>query len=98
MDATSLKDLAAACGGKLLRGDGACAITTICTDPRALKPGDLYWSLRGENHDGHAFVRAAAEAGAAAAVVERADVDAPSEFPLIVVDDALKALQRLATW
>lgn len=98
MDATSLQDLAAACGGKLLRGDGAGAITTICKDTRALKPGDLYWSLRGENHDGHAFVRAATEAGAAAAVVERADVDAPPEFPFIVVDDALKALQRLATW
>jgi UDP-N-acetylmuramoyl-tripeptide--D-alanyl-D-alanine ligase len=98
MDATSLKDLAAACGGELLRGDGARAVTTVCQDTRALKPGDLYWSLRGENHDGHAFVRAAAEAGAAAAVVERSDVDAPAEFPLIVVDDALHALQRLATW
>lgn len=98
MDSTSLKDLAAACGGKILCGDDARTVTTICKDTRALRRGDLYWCLRGENHDGHAFVRDAAEAGAAAAVVERADVDAPAEFPLIVVDDALGALQRLATW
>lgn len=98
MDATSLKDLAAACGGKLLRGDGERTVTTVGKDTRTLKAGDLYWSLRGENHDGHAFLRAAAETGAAAAVVERVDVDAPSDFPLILVDDALKALQLLASW
>jgi len=98
MDVTSLNDLAAACGGKVLRGDGARTVTTVCKDTRTLQPGDLYWALRGENHDGHAFVRAAAGAGAAAAVVERGELDAPSELPLILVDDALKALQRLASW
>ena len=34
--------------------------------------GDVYFALRGPNHDGHNFVRAAAEKGAAAVVVERA--------------------------
>lgn len=98
MDATSLKDLAAACGGKLSLGDGARTVTTVCKDTRTLQAGDLYWALRGENHDGHLFVRAAAEAGAAAAVVEHGDVDAPDDLPLILVDDALLALQKLATW
>lgn len=98
MDATSLNDLAAACGGKLSRGDGARTVTTVCKDTRTLQPGDLYWALRGENHDGHAFVRVAAEAGASAAVVECGDADAPGDFPLIVVADALVALQQLATW
>jgi UDP-N-acetylmuramoyl-tripeptide--D-alanyl-D-alanine ligase len=98
MDPTSLKELAAACGGKLLRGDGALEVTTINKDTRAIKAGDLYWALRGENHDGHDFVRKAAESGAAAAVVERAEVDVPLDFPLIVVPDALRALQQLASW
>ena len=98
MDPTSLKDLAAACGGKLLRGDGSPAATTICKDTRSLKPGDLYWSIRGENHDGHKFVRAACESGAVGAVVECGDVDAPVHFPLIVVEDSLRALQTLAKW
>ena len=98
MDPTSLKKLAAACGGKLLRGDGALEVTTINKDTRTIKAGDLYWALRGENHDGHNFVRQAAEAGAAAAVVERAELALPEGFPLIVVPDALRALQQLASW
>ena len=34
-------------------------------------PGDVYFALRGPNHDGHDFVAAALEKGAAAVVVER---------------------------
>jgi len=98
MDPTSLSKLAAACGGQLLRGDGAREVTTVNKDTRTIKDGDLYWALRGENHDGHNFVRQAAEAGAAAAVVERADVEVPAGFPFIVVPDALRALQQLASW
>ena len=98
MDPTSLSELAAACGGKLLRGDGSVAVTTVNKDTRTLKAGDLYWALRGENHDGHEFVRQAAGAGAAAAVVERSDADAPADFPLILVEDSLRALQTLAVW
>ena len=40
-------------------------------DTRTIAVGDLYFALRGPNHDGHAFVRAAREQGAVAAVVER---------------------------
>lgn len=98
MDATSLTELAAACGGKLLRGDGARTVTTVSKDTRTLQPGDIYWALRGETHDGHDFVRAAAEAGAAAAVVEHANADAPGDLPLIEVADSLAALQQLAAW
>lgn len=98
MDATSLSELAAACGGKLLRGDGTRTVTRVCQDTRTLQSGDLYWVLRGDNHDGHDFVSAAASRGAAAAVVECAEVDAPPEFPLIAVPDGLSALQKLASW
>jgi len=98
MDPTSLNELAAACGGKLLRGDGSMSVTIVNKDTRTLKAGDLYWALRGENHDGHDFVRQAAEAGAAAAVVERIDVAPTGDFPLIVVANALRALQQLASW
>ena len=98
MDPITLNELAAACGGELMRGDGRATVTTVNKDTRTLKRGDLYWALRGENHDGHDFVRQAAEAGAAAAVVERRDVDAPADLPLVVVPDALRALQQLASW
>jgi UDP-N-acetylmuramoyl-tripeptide--D-alanyl-D-alanine ligase len=41
----------------------------LCIDTRTLKPGDLFVALKGDNRDGHAFVKAAFEARAAAALV-----------------------------
>jgi UDP-N-acetylmuramoyl-tripeptide--D-alanyl-D-alanine ligase len=62
-------------------------------DTRTLQPGDLFFALRGPRHDGHDHVRAALARGAAGAVVERVVDDAG---PLLLVDDTLAALQRLA--
>src|ERR1035441_912400 len=39
-------------------------------DTRTQNPGDVYFALRGPNHDGHDFLPAAIEKGAAAVVVE----------------------------
>ncbi len=98
MDATSLHDLAAACGGSLLRGDGGRTVTRISKDTRTLRAGDLYWALRGENFDGHDFTAAAAAAGAAGAVVEHDPGDIPADFPVVQVRDAQAALHQLALW
>jgi len=70
----------------------------LCTgwsvDTRTLSPGDLFFALRGPNHDGHAYVTLALEKGAVAAVVEHAVPDAN----VLVVPDSLEALQNLAAW
>ncbi len=63
-------------------------------DTRTQNAGDVYFALRGPVHDGHDFVLAAAEKGAAAVMVERA-VGVKNE---LVVDDTLRALQELAAW
>ncbi len=98
MDATTLQAVAAACGGVLLCGDGAVAVSDISKDTRTIKSGDLYWALQGENFDGHNFVSAAAAAGAAGAVVAHDVPGTPEGFALIQVADTLTALQRLAGW
>lgn len=98
MDPISFHQLAAACGGKLVVGDGAKTFRSVVKDSRSLQPGELYWALRGENFDGHDFVAAAAVAGAAGAVVETVPPGSPGAFPLVVVPDSLAALQRLASW
>lgn len=69
---------------------------TVCTDSRALKPGDLFVALRGDNFDGHTFIAQAAQLGAAGAIVEKAPTGLPKEFGLVEVVDSLKALQSLA--
>ena len=43
--------------------------TRVATDTRTLAPGDLFVALKGERFDGHDFVGAAQERGAAAALV-----------------------------
>lgn len=63
-------------------------------DTRTQNPGDVYFALRGPNHDGHDFVPAAVEKHAAAVVVERPS-GAPNE---LLVNDSLAALQRAGSW
>jgi UDP-N-acetylmuramoyl-tripeptide--D-alanyl-D-alanine ligase len=70
-------------------------VTGWSVDSRTLQPGDLFFALRGPLHDGHAYVAAAFEKGAVAAVVEE-----PSEVrgAVLHVGDTLRALQELAAW
>lgn len=97
MDPTRLDQLAAWAGGTLLAGDPAATATSICTDSRSLKAGDLFVALRGERFDGHTFVAEAARRGALGAVVETAPEPLPREFPVIQVPNVLRALQDFAT-
>jgi UDP-N-acetylmuramoyl-tripeptide--D-alanyl-D-alanine ligase len=71
------------------------AATGVSIDTRSVAAGDLFVALRGPNHDGHDFVRAALARGAAAAVVDREIPDLPMAAPLLRVSDALAALGGL---
>jgi UDP-N-acetylmuramoyl-tripeptide--D-alanyl-D-alanine ligase len=72
-------------------------ITGLSIDTRTIAPGEAYFAIKGDVHDGHAFVAAALKAGAALAVVERAQRDKfAGDAPLLVVDDVLAALVDLA--
>lgn len=65
-------------------------------DTRTLVPGDLFFAILGNSSDGHDYVRAAFEKGAAAAVVDEAHVDAlAGAGPLYVVRDTLAAMRDL---
>lgn len=64
-------------------------------DSRTARAGDLFFALRGENHDGHDHVGSALERGAVAAVVER-EVAGAEPDRQVRVSDSLEALQQLA--
>ncbi len=72
-------------------------VTGLSIDSRSIKVGEAYFAIKGDVHDGHAFVDAALKAGAALAVVETAQRGkfAP-DAPLLVVDDVLQGLCDLA--
>src|SRR5450759_3837993 len=84
----------------------ARAIAGWSVDTRTQNPGDVYFALRGPNHDGHDFLAAAMEKGAAAVVVEAGwgtlQLANPSEARTapyeLVVPDTERALQDLALW
>lgn len=70
--------------------------TSITTDTRSIKPGELFVALRGENFDGHDFVQVAIDKGAIAAIVDFNFTS--SELPLLQVEDTLQAYQKIAQW
>jgi UDP-N-acetylmuramoyl-tripeptide--D-alanyl-D-alanine ligase len=78
---------------------GTCAADWLATgvsiDTRTLAPGDLYIALRGPNHDGHDFVAAALQRGAAASMVDREIPGLPPVAPLLRVGDTLAGLSAL---
>ena len=73
------------------------AVSGLSIDSRTIAPGEAYFAIKGDVHDGHDFVAAALKAGAALAVVEAAQRDKfPDDAPLLVVDDVLAGLRNLA--
>jgi len=72
------------------------AFSGVGTDSRAIAPGTLFVALRGERFDGHDFLAAVRDAGAAGAVVRAGTPEVPG-LPLFRVPDTLAALGRLAT-
>jgi UDP-N-acetylmuramoyl-tripeptide--D-alanyl-D-alanine ligase len=93
----SLELIAKACDGQLLRGSSQTVIENICTDSRRVRKGDLFFALRGDRFDGHAFVTDAARKGASAVVVGRGLESAPlPDCPVLAVEDTRAALGRLA--
>jgi UDP-N-acetylmuramyl-tripeptide synthetase/UDP-N-acetylmuramoyl-tripeptide--D-alanyl-D-alanine ligase len=73
------------------------AIDGISIDSRTVAKGDAFFAIAGDRFDGHDFVAAAFEKGAAVAVVsEEKRATVPNDAgPLVVVDDVLAGLRRL---
>ena len=79
---------------------GALLATGYSIDSRTVAPGEIFFAVRGEIHDGHDFAVAAFERGAVAAVVSRTRAaslpDTALAHPLLIAEDPLAAMQALA--
>jgi UDP-N-acetylmuramoyl-tripeptide--D-alanyl-D-alanine ligase len=74
---------------------------SIQTDTRLLKPGDLFFALKGPNFNGNAFAMAALKTGAAYAIVDETPeetIPSLTDERIIVVPDVLATLQELALY
>jgi UDP-N-acetylmuramoyl-tripeptide--D-alanyl-D-alanine ligase len=73
-------------------------ITGWSVDTRTVARGDLFFALRGPNHDGNAYVDDALRKGAVAAIVDEKIGSARANDPVLAVPDSLAALQKIAAW
>ncbi len=96
MDPLPLSEIAEMAGARLLRESGDLRISRVGKDTRSLAPGDLYVALRGENFDGNTFASEAVARGASAVLLDSAEAAKGLEVPVLLADDGLEALTRLA--
>jgi UDP-N-acetylmuramoyl-tripeptide--D-alanyl-D-alanine ligase len=67
-------------------------------DSRTIQPGECFIAIRGRNFDGHQFITEALSKGASLVVAEaQAKGPWPRDAPVMIVEDTLVALQRLAS-
>ena len=71
----------------------------VTTDSRAVKGGEMFIALKGENFDGNAYAAKALDAGAACAVVDSGSEAGKSDDPrIIAVEDTFVLLKQLANY
>ena len=68
----------------------------ICTDSRNITKGDMFISLKGENFNGNKYAQKAIEDGCSYAIIDEKEYDVHQNT--ILVNNALKTLQELATY
>jgi UDP-N-acetylmuramoyl-tripeptide--D-alanyl-D-alanine ligase len=85
-----LMDVAQALG---LAVESPSLVTGWSIDSRTVAPGNLFFALRGPNHDGNAYVDEVLRKGAVAAVANEG-----GQANVLVVPDTLEALQSTAIW
>lgn len=76
---------------------------SISTDSRNIKPGDIFFALKGENFDGNEFVFKALELGASLVVCDNKKIKQRDNFlkqrnKIFLCEDSLLTLQNLASY
>jgi alanine racemase len=102
MQPLQLGDFATVVGGRMTAPEPLpdTVVEHVAVHSDRVRVGSAFFALRGERTDGHRFVPEAIANGAVVAVVSEAFGEALDDAGrgLVVVDDPLRALQRLAAW
>lgn len=97
MQSLSVEEIETAVGGVWWnRQDGMKPITSVSTDSRKIEKDSLFIPLSGENFDGHDYIDAALEKGAAGVLCARLPGNLRKDKFYIKVDDTRLALKALA--
>ncbi len=82
-------------GYRVIAGD-TLEITGGSADSRTVRPGELFCAFPGEHTHGDAYVGAAFQAGAVAAICSREPETIPPGRTLVIADDTTRAVGQLA--
>jgi alanine racemase len=97
----SVSQISKIVGGELFACNNL-AITTVSIDSRTVYDPEscIFFALKTERNDGHRYIKDLIQKGVRAFVVSEiiADLKEHNGLDFIVVDDTLRALQRLAAW
>jgi UDP-N-acetylmuramoyl-tripeptide--D-alanyl-D-alanine ligase len=97
----TLDSLHTAVGGRIIQ-KGPEEFSGVSIDSRTIKDGELFIALRGEHHDGHAFLDAALQKAHGAIVCRDFDCSRLNHTnqhrTIIAVENTLKALQAAASY
>jgi UDP-N-acetylmuramoyl-tripeptide--D-alanyl-D-alanine ligase len=91
----SMQELLAATGGRL-EGEARGPFTGVSIDSRSITPGEIFIAIKGDSRDGHEFAAAALQKGAGLAIVSAPTDEMRTKGALLVVDEPLAALRRMA--
>ena len=68
----------------------------VSTDTRTIKPGSIFFALKGENFNANNFAKKAIDLGALFSVID--EIPEKENDKLILVEDVLKTMQELASF
>lgn len=91
----TVRQIVAACSGKLLCGNPDTVVTSVVTDSRRVVDGSLFVPLKGARTDAHTFLHEAFASGAVAALTQE-HMHMENEEAWIAVDSTQLALQDIA--
>lgn len=101
METIRLKEVAEAISGEILIIGATEEFSNVTIDSREVSKGDIFIAIKGENFDGHKFVRGAIDKGAKLCIVHEKDQYenlSEEDVSVILVKDTKRALLDLAAY
>jgi UDP-N-acetylmuramoyl-tripeptide--D-alanyl-D-alanine ligase len=100
METIRLKEIAEAISGEILVRGTTKEFSNVIIDSRKVSQGDIFIAVKGENFDGHKFVKGAIECGAKLCIVHEKEryENLDKSVSIILVKDTKRALLDLASY
>ena len=91
----TIPEILQATQGKLLQGNPGVKLGRVSTDSRTLQSGDIFIAIKGDNFDGHDFIKEVAP-NAVLVIVAKEHIPIRKDTAVIYVKDTVKALGEIA--